>query len=36
MTREGETRIEGPWVDRVNGLAGVQVDIVMMLAEELS
>ena len=30
MTREGETSVEGPWVDRVNGLAGVQVDIVMM------
>ena len=30
MTREGEMPIEGPWVDRVNGLAGVQVDIVMM------
>ncbi len=22
--------VEGPWVDRVNGLEGVQVDIVMM------
>jgi catechol 2,3-dioxygenase-like lactoylglutathione lyase family enzyme len=30
MTREGETSVEGPWVDRVNGLEGVQVDIVMM------
>jgi catechol 2,3-dioxygenase-like lactoylglutathione lyase family enzyme len=30
MTKEGETPIEGPWVDRVNGLEGVQVDIVMM------
>jgi catechol 2,3-dioxygenase-like lactoylglutathione lyase family enzyme len=30
MTREGEAPIEGPWVDRVNGIAGVQVDIVMM------
>jgi catechol 2,3-dioxygenase-like lactoylglutathione lyase family enzyme len=30
MSREGEARVEGPWVDRVNGLAGVQVDIVMM------
>ncbi len=30
MTREGEMRVEGPWVDRVNGLEGVQVDIVMM------
>lgn len=30
MTREGEASVEGPWVDRVNGLEGVQVDIVMM------
>jgi catechol 2,3-dioxygenase-like lactoylglutathione lyase family enzyme len=30
MTREGEMPIEGPWVDRVNGIEGVQVDIVMM------
>ena len=30
MTREGEARVEGPWVDRVNGLEGVRVDIVMM------
>ncbi len=30
MTREGEAPIEGPWVDRVNGLEGVRVDIVMM------
>lgn len=30
MTVEGEMPIEGPWVDRVNGLEGVQVDIVMM------
>jgi len=30
MTREGATSVEGPWVDRVNGLEGVQVDIVMM------
>lgn len=30
MTIEGETPIEGPWVDRVNGLESVQVDIVMM------
>ena len=30
MTREGEATIEGPWVDRVNGIEGVQVDIVMM------
>src|ERR1051325_2075973 len=30
MTIEGEAPIEGPWVDRVNGLEGVQVDIVMI------
>ena len=30
MTREGEARVEGTWVDRVNGIEGVQVDIVMM------
>ena len=30
MTLEGERRVEGPWVDRVNGLERVQVDIVMM------
>ena len=30
MTRDGEARIEGSWVDRVNGIEGVQVDIVMM------
>ena len=30
MTLEGEMPVEGPWVDRVNGLESVQVDIVMM------
>jgi catechol 2,3-dioxygenase-like lactoylglutathione lyase family enzyme len=30
MTREGEAVIEGPWVDRINALEGIQVDIVMM------
>ena len=30
MTREGEAGIEGDWVDRVNRIEGVQVDIVMM------
>ena len=34
MTLEGEAPIEGPWVDRVNGLEGVQVDIVMMRTPE--
>jgi catechol 2,3-dioxygenase-like lactoylglutathione lyase family enzyme len=27
---EGEARVEGPWVDRVNALENVQIDIVMM------
>ena len=30
MAVYGEAPIEGPWVDRVNGLEGVQVDITMM------
>src|SRR5512138_3411947 len=30
MTLEGEMPIEGPSVDRLNGLDGVQVDIAMM------
>ncbi len=30
MSVEGEAAVEGPWVDRVNGIEGVQVDIVMM------
>lgn len=30
MEIEGQTPIEGPWVDRINGIEGVQVDIVMM------
>ena len=30
MMVEGEAAVEGPWVDRVNGLEHVQVDIVMM------
>ncbi len=30
MTVLGEAPIEGPWVDRVNGIEGVRVDIVMM------
>ena len=30
MAIEGEGRVEGPWVDRVNSIEGVQVDIVMM------
>jgi catechol 2,3-dioxygenase-like lactoylglutathione lyase family enzyme len=30
MTLDGEARVEGPWVDRINALDNVQVDIVMM------
>jgi len=30
MTIEGEMPVEGPWVDCVNGIDGVQIDIVMM------
>src|SRR5829696_864908 len=30
MALEGEAAVEGDWVDRVNGLESVRVDIVMM------
>jgi catechol 2,3-dioxygenase-like lactoylglutathione lyase family enzyme len=30
MAKEGEAPVEGPWVDRVNGIENIQVDIVMM------
>ena len=30
MTIEGKAPVEGPWVDRINGLKKVKVDIVMM------
>jgi hypothetical protein len=30
MTLEGEAAIEGSWVDRINALERVQVDIVLM------
>jgi catechol 2,3-dioxygenase-like lactoylglutathione lyase family enzyme len=30
MTVEGKAAVEGSWVDRVNGIEGVQADIVMM------
>ncbi|HSU93776.1 MAG TPA: VOC family protein [Gemmatimonadaceae bacterium] len=30
MTVEGQAPIEGAWVDRINGIEGIQVDIVMM------
>lgn len=30
MSVEGEAPIEGPWVDRVNGIEGIRLEIVMM------
>jgi catechol 2,3-dioxygenase-like lactoylglutathione lyase family enzyme len=30
MEEEGRAPIEGPWVDRINGLEGVRVDIAMV------
>ncbi len=30
LTVEGEAAIEGPWVDRINAIDGIQVDVVMM------
>ena len=30
MTLEGEAPVEGDWVDRLNGLKGIKVDIAMM------
>ncbi len=30
MVQEGEATVVGPWVDRVNGMEDVQVEIVMM------
>jgi catechol 2,3-dioxygenase-like lactoylglutathione lyase family enzyme len=30
MELEGEAQVEGSWVDRVNGLDGVRVDLAMM------
>jgi catechol 2,3-dioxygenase-like lactoylglutathione lyase family enzyme len=30
MTVQGEAAVEGPWVDRINSLEGIQLDIVMM------
>jgi catechol 2,3-dioxygenase-like lactoylglutathione lyase family enzyme len=30
MELEGEAPIEGPWVDRVNGIDGIRVDIAML------
>ncbi|MGL4648895.1 MAG: VOC family protein [Caldilineaceae bacterium] len=34
LTIEGEAPIEGAWVDRINGLDGVQVHIVMMRTDD--
>jgi catechol 2,3-dioxygenase-like lactoylglutathione lyase family enzyme len=30
MTRDGAMPVEGPWVDRINAIDGVKVEIVMM------
>ena len=30
LSVQGEAQVEGPWVDRVNGIEGVRVEIVMM------
>ena len=30
MARTGEATVQGPWVDRINAIEGIQVDIVMM------
>jgi catechol 2,3-dioxygenase-like lactoylglutathione lyase family enzyme len=30
MSEEGRAPIEGPWVDRINALEGIKLDIVMM------
>ena len=34
MAVAGEAPVEGPWVDRLNGLEGVQVDIATMLTPD--
>jgi catechol 2,3-dioxygenase-like lactoylglutathione lyase family enzyme len=34
MTIEGEAAVEGAWVDRINGIEDVRVDIVMMLTPD--
>lgn len=34
LEQEGEAAVEGEWVDRVNGLEGVHVDIVMMRSSD--
>jgi catechol 2,3-dioxygenase-like lactoylglutathione lyase family enzyme len=30
MSMVGKGRVEGPWVDRINGLEGIKADIIMM------
>jgi catechol 2,3-dioxygenase-like lactoylglutathione lyase family enzyme len=30
MSTDDQMRVEGPWVDRINAIQGIQVDIVMM------
>jgi catechol 2,3-dioxygenase-like lactoylglutathione lyase family enzyme len=34
MAVEGQMPVKGPWVDRLNGLEGVQVDIATMLTPD--
>lgn len=34
MQLDGETQVEGPWVDRTLGLSGVRADIAMMRAPD--
>lgn len=34
MTLEGEAPIEGEWVDRINGIQGLKVDVAMMADPE--
>ena len=34
MTTEGKAEIEGPWVDRINAIDGIRVDIVMMVTPD--
>ena len=34
MEREGGMPVEGSWVDRVNGIDGIRVDVVMMRAPD--
>lgn len=34
MQLDGETQVEGPWVDRTLGLSGVRADIAMMCAPD--